>query len=664
MANVLGHGGFGITYRAYDLQLRREVAIKEYLPTAFARRHGGITVVPHSTRTADDFLWGRTRFLDEARTLAHFESAPGVVNVFDFLEANGTAYMVMALVVGETLDAHLKRDHGLSQLAIDSLLYPLLDGLERVHGAGFLHRDIKPANILIDAGGRPTLIDFGACRAALQDRTQAITAIYTPGYAAPEQMTAGKQGPWTDIYALAGTLYHCITGRMPPSAIERATGDELVSAVDAGDGRYAPNLLIAIDAGLALKPSERPQSIAEWRQILYGRTSGAGGSLRVAATRVLNESTPNADRAAPNSSSRGRRRYWLGSIAASVIALAVGGGWLMLGGESADRTLRPAETGAKRQTAVEPTARPDDAERQRLAAEAARRKADEDQAREVAMRQAAVEAEAKRKAQEEAAAVAAAEARRRAEQQARAEAVAREKAEAEIRAREDMMRREQEEAARKAAEEKERADSETKRHAESAEAALRLSEQDRKRVQVALTALGHDTQGVDGSFGRRTRQMIAAWQRTQGAAETGHLTAPQLSVLRQQAAAALTRYDEEQRKIEEEKRKAEDDAKARAEAAAAAPRRDERTSRALQWSTGQRAQFMNECVPGCQSSPKVHPSRRGECRAYCECFALEAEAINPNYAALERELGGGIETEIVRRFKAVAPMCNRRVFGE
>src|SRR5829696_5333882 len=209
---VLGHGGFGITYRARDAQLGREVAIKEYLPLALAVRQDGTTVQPRSTTAAQDFAWGRDRFVAEGRTLASLQNAPGIVRVFDFLEANGTAYIVMQLLQGETLESRLTQAGTLPPAAIDRILWPLLDGLEQVHSAGFLHRDIKPANILLDAAGHPTLIDFGASRAAMAGRSTALTAIFTPGYAAAEQMTSAKQGPWTDIYGLSATLYHAITG--------------------------------------------------------------------------------------------------------------------------------------------------------------------------------------------------------------------------------------------------------------------------------------------------------------------------------------------------------------------------------------------------------------------------------------------------------------------
>ena len=211
---VLGQGGFGITYRARDAQLGRDVAVKEYLPSALAVRQDGVTVLPRTTKMADDFTWGRDRFVAEGRTLASLEHAPAIVPVFDFLEANGTAYIVMKLVPGDTLENRIKQGP-LSPAEIDRILWPLLDGLAKVHGAGFLHRDIKPANILLDADGNPTLIDFGASRAAMAGRTSVMTAIFTPGYAAAEQMTSAKQGPWSDIYGLSATLYHAITGQAP-----------------------------------------------------------------------------------------------------------------------------------------------------------------------------------------------------------------------------------------------------------------------------------------------------------------------------------------------------------------------------------------------------------------------------------------------------------------
>ena len=225
LLSVLGHGGFGITYYAKDTTLGREVAVKEYLPTTLALRENGSTVVPRSTQFAEDFIWGRERFLEEARILATLEGAPAVVRVYDFLEANGTAYMIMGLARGDTLEERLKRDGKLSPAIIQRMLDRLLDGLDAVHKTGFLHRDVKPANIILNANNNPTLIDFGASRSSMADRTAAMTAIFTPRYAAAEQLTSDKQGPWTDIYGLSATLYHAITGKAPPSSLERALND-------------------------------------------------------------------------------------------------------------------------------------------------------------------------------------------------------------------------------------------------------------------------------------------------------------------------------------------------------------------------------------------------------------------------------------------------------
>ena len=273
---VLGQGAFGITYRARDLQLERDVAVKEYLPALLATRLDGVTVSPRSTQVADDFAWGRARFLDEAKTLARLPRAPAVVQVHDYLEANGTGYMVMQLVEGETLAALSRREGRLSQALLERIVPPLLDGLQQIHAAGVLHRDIKPDNIIVAPDGSPTLIDFGASRVAIADRTQALTAVYTPRYAAPEQMTSGQQGPYTDIYALAATLYVCVSGTEPLGATHRVlSGDAMAAARDLARTDHGYNLLCAIDAGLLLQPDKRPQTIAAWREVFAtGRWTG------------------------------------------------------------------------------------------------------------------------------------------------------------------------------------------------------------------------------------------------------------------------------------------------------------------------------------------------------------------------------------------------------
>src|SRR5690349_2964066 len=171
--SVLGQGGFGITYLAHDTTLDCRVAVKEYLPALLAFREADGHVVPRSTELAEPFIWGRERFLSEARTLAKLGHAPAIVRVHDLIEDNGTAYMVMELAEGETLHRRLMRDNSLSPTVVDRLFSSLLEGLEAVHVAGLLHNDVKPSNILVDARGNPTLIDFGAARAAMAGRTAA-----------------------------------------------------------------------------------------------------------------------------------------------------------------------------------------------------------------------------------------------------------------------------------------------------------------------------------------------------------------------------------------------------------------------------------------------------------------------------------------------------------
>ena len=202
--SVLGAGGFGITYRAYDANLDTFVAIKEYLPGEFATRTEASTVVPKSNTDAQDYHWGLTRFLDEARTLARFKHSH-LNRVLRFFESNGTAYMVLEYVQGETLADRLSRERQLPEESLQRLLEEVLSGLEVMHEAGYVHRDIKPGNLMLREGdGSAVVLDFGAARQAVGQRSKAITSILTPGYAPVEQYDGkvDRVGAWTDIYAL------------------------------------------------------------------------------------------------------------------------------------------------------------------------------------------------------------------------------------------------------------------------------------------------------------------------------------------------------------------------------------------------------------------------------------------------------------------------------
>jgi serine/threonine protein kinase/peptidoglycan hydrolase-like protein with peptidoglycan-binding domain len=533
---VLGQGGFGITYRALDDQLGREVAIKEYLPAALAVRQDGTTVLPRSTSAADDFTWGRERFVAEGRTLANLQDAPGIVRVFDYLESNGTAYIVMQLLQGETLESRLARSGPLSPDEVGRILWPLLDGLEQVHGAGFLHRDIKPANILLDAKGNPTLIDFGAARAAIAGHSAALTAIFTPGYAAAEQMSSAKQGPWTDIYGLSATLYHAITGERPPSAFDRMLDDTCEPLTKKALPAFGRGLLVGLDLGLSVRATDRPQAIAGWRPILseavasdgivtmaMGRTaSPAPATTMMPAPPVPNPtlipSPPSV--AAPPAKRRGG--LWISVLA--VLLLVVGGGSYFY--------MQNEQARASKQAAVDKAAQ--DAQ---LAAEAQRLKDEEELAKLRA------EAAARDKAQQEAAR------RRRIEEETRL------KVEAELatRQREQDAVRQKAEADAAAARQATEGD---KKAAEVAESGLRFTLLDRQRVQVALTALGFDTASINGAFSVRTRDQIAAWQKSHNYPSTGFLNGVENQALLREAAPAVSRFDDEQKRREEERARA------------------------------------------------------------------------------------------------------------
>jgi hypothetical protein len=411
IVSVLGQGGFGITYRARDIQLGREVAIKEYLPSALAVRQDGATVLPRTTKMADDFGWGRDRFVTEGRTLATLHRVPAIVHVFDFLEANGTAYIVMELLSGETLEDRLKRQGTLTPDEVDRILWPLLDGLEQVHSAGFLHRDIKPANILLNAAGDPTLIDFGAAREAMVGRTSAMTAIFTPGYAAAEQMTSAKQGPWTDIYGLAATLYHAIAGKTPPSAFDRMLDDGYEPLVRLMPKGFPPGLLAGIDAGLTVAARDRPQSIAGWRPIL-GMTAApaADATMMMAKTAppvpgrqsVLTPTSGEASAGGP--APKSRTGLWI-ALAVVLVAALGGGGYYATAMRGPDPEMAKARAAAE---AAEEEKRKFQEEAQKLRAEkeaAEQRKAEEDaklKADQEARQKAEAEAATKRQLEDEA----------------------------------------------------------------------------------------------------------------------------------------------------------------------------------------------------------------------------------------------------------------------
>ncbi len=269
---VLGQGGFGITYLAYDPNLKTNVAIKEYLPIELAVRERDFSVHPVTEDRGKQYAWGLERFISEVQTLAKFKH-PNLVRVLSVSEANNTAYMVMEYEEGQSLQEKLKGKRTLEEAELLKILIPILDGLEIVHKAGFIHRDIKPDNIFIREDGSPVLLDFGSARQALGEETKTLTNLVSPGYAPFEQYFSkgNEQGEWTDIYGLGATLYRAITGVAPMDAADRSnvilktSKDVIVSAVEIGKGKYSERFLKAIDHAIQFRQEDRPQTIKEWQ---------------------------------------------------------------------------------------------------------------------------------------------------------------------------------------------------------------------------------------------------------------------------------------------------------------------------------------------------------------------------------------------------------------
>ena len=276
LTELIGEGGFGVVYKAFDTSLEREVALKEYMPSSLAQRIGGGTQVQvKSERYRETFEAGRDSFVKEAKMLASFDH-PSLVKVYRFWEANGTAYMVMPLLKGTTLKDVL-RDMKRSGKPIDEtwlrgVLGQITEALLVIHTEQVYHRDIAPDNVMfLPEKGRWLLLDFGAARRVISEQTQALTVILKPGYAPVEQyaeIPGMKQGAWTDVYALAAVVYFAIIGKTPPPSVGRILNDTYQPLVESAADRYSEAFLAAIDRALAVRPEHRTQSIGELRQDL------------------------------------------------------------------------------------------------------------------------------------------------------------------------------------------------------------------------------------------------------------------------------------------------------------------------------------------------------------------------------------------------------------
>lgn len=285
IGRALGHGGFSVTYLAWDALLLHKVAIKEYLPSEYAtRRPGESRLTIFSGKEGEYFQFGKEKFLDEAKRLSAFQNEDGIVHVYDCFSANETAYLVMEYLDGITLSEYLKKEAAVlpqGRIAPEeaiSMLTPVMLSLQRVHDSGMIHRDIAPDNIMLLKDGGVRLIDFGAARHAVHDCGKSMTVIIKDGYSPEEQYNSHSvQGPAADVYALSATLYQMITGITPPGAIERGEylqkhKRDMLPPPSKFNKAVTKTQDTAILNGMALHTQDRTQSVAELYEELTAQT--------------------------------------------------------------------------------------------------------------------------------------------------------------------------------------------------------------------------------------------------------------------------------------------------------------------------------------------------------------------------------------------------------
>ena len=269
--NVLGQGGFGITYEALDFQSQRRVAIKEYMPEMMATRINKVSVTAFSGERGEHFEYGKQCFLGEAKILAEFIGNESIVRVIKYFEENGTAYFVMDYIEGQSLEEYLRKKGGkISFEEVERLLCPVMDALDDVHRKRIVHRDITPDNIYITKEGVTKILDFGSARYSIGDRSHSLDVVLKHGYAPKEQyMRRGRQGTFTDVYSMGATIYVALTGKLPPDSIDRIEEDNLIMPSTIGVN-ISPKCEKALIKALSVNAKDRYQSMSDFRKDIFG----------------------------------------------------------------------------------------------------------------------------------------------------------------------------------------------------------------------------------------------------------------------------------------------------------------------------------------------------------------------------------------------------------
>ncbi|WP_227136760.1 serine/threonine protein kinase [Kosakonia radicincitans] len=355
---VIGGGGFGIVYRAWDHQLERTIAIKEFMPSSLAVRNDDMTLVLRSERFSKAFTAGLNSFIQEARLLARFNH-PNLLHVLRFWVQNDTAYMGTVFYSGTTLSRLREKNPTLINEAwIRRMLPMLLGAIKTIHDEGYLHRDISLDNIQIQDNGLPVLLDFGSARRSIGSVSDETETMLRPGYAPIEQYTddnESEQGPWTDIYALGAVLHTLIIGSPPPVSVVRSIQDTYMPLVQRNLPGYTPSLLQAVDRALALKMEDRPQTVDEFAALIEMPVAGLGDVMSVKQPGTMLVPVEEADEkpAAP-----GWQRYKLPGLVAAGVIVGIIAGAMLFGGSSAPEDAAQTASVTPEEQSAQPVQQP------------------------------------------------------------------------------------------------------------------------------------------------------------------------------------------------------------------------------------------------------------------------------------------------------------------